>query len=658
MMRRMPPPRHVIVVSIAGLVIGVGNASAAEAPDRPMGAVFGWGPELRQQNLPAWRPKKKNPFTPAQWARQVNSIIRVAGQNGFWFSGSTALPFDLPINKVEPKVGWFNAPNYLRHYNETGVKFDVNWELRVAKLAKVKKWHTSWNIKLRIAARRYNMIGPGWQRAALREIRRIVPRYRFAPYRSYYTGVDEPMIFPPFGPAAKTTAGKRFVAEIKQRYGQPTPLADAKPTDDPAEGLKWLAFNRYTGEKYLAYRAEQARLIRQLDPNGLVSPNSYAWIDGFIPWDYTVLADFADVVELDPYTSYDEVQTPGRGRYNHGFGTKLMADLTGKRIRTIIQAFPYRGYDPLPEDVWTWSTQALRAGATDLTLYAENNPRSRRPKVFAGMLAIAKALRGTRLPAPPVDPAHVIVYATASEGQGQPLKTFGERPRTVADQLYTTYSALGELAHSAFVFDSDTRLVRDPARLARATTMWLPRGETLDRPFVDATIAWVRNGGTLIVTDSDAFTRAPDGSSLADLRDVLIGADIAPAGGVAMTVPAGAIAPSQPPRALTVPVVGGIAGAFTRVPSGAQVVATNADGTPAAIRRQVGSGQVLAFAADVMFPGTLNAPGELVALVTAIQTWRGAALGVPSWRYESPGNRARGRLPWRTAVRPLYSPLP
>lgn len=653
----MPGPRHSIAAAAAGLLIAVSSASAADAPDRPMGAVFGWGPELRQQNLPAWRPGK-NPFGTVQWARQVNSILRTAGQNGMWFSGSTALPFDLPINRVEPKAGWFNPANYLRHFNATGVKFDVNLELRVAKLAKVRKLHKSWNIKLRIAARRYDMLGPGWQRTALSEIRRIVPRYRNVPYRSYYTGVDEPMFFPPFGPAARSTLGKRFFADVARQFGQPSPRADARPTDDPQEGLKWLAFNRFTGERYIKLRTEQTRLIKHLDPNGLVSPNSYAFIDGFIPWDYTRFGDFADVIEVDPYTSYDEVQTPGRGRYNHGFGTKLFADLTGKRIRTIVQAFPYRGYDPLPEDVWTWATQALRAGATDLTLYAENNPRSRRPKVYAGMLAIAKALRGTRLPAAPVDAKHVIVYATASEAQGQPHKTFGERPRTVADQLYTTYSALGELAHSAFVFDSDTRLVREPARLAQATTMWLPRGETLDRPFVDAVIAWVRSGGTLIVTDPDALTRAPNGSSLADLREVLIGAGTVAAGGVALTMPAGAITSGLPARAVTVRVADGIAGAFDRLPSGAQVLATNGDGSPAVIRRTVGAGQVVAFAGDVMFPGTLDAPDGLVALVTAIQTWRGAALGLPSWRYEIPGNPAPGRLPWRTAVRPIYSALP
>ena len=85
-----------------------------------MGAVFSWGQELRQKNLPAWRPNH-NPFPPPAWARRVTGILRTAGQNGLWFSGSTALPFDLPINAAEPKTAWFNRANYMRLYNETGI---------------------------------------------------------------------------------------------------------------------------------------------------------------------------------------------------------------------------------------------------------------------------------------------------------------------------------------------------------------------------------------------------------------------------------------------------------------------------------------------------------------------------------------------------------
>jgi hypothetical protein len=636
-------------IALAAAALITGPPALAAGPDRPAGAVFSWGQELRQQKIPGWRPNR-NPFTPARWTPLVNSILTTSGRNGLWFSGSAALPFDLPIRDSEPVAGWFTRANYLRLYRQTGVKFDVNLELRVAKLAKDRKLHRSWNIKLTIPARRYNILSPGWQKTALREIRRLVPKHRNLPYRNYYTGVDEPMVFPPFGPFARTPFARAFLADVKRRYGQPAPSATAPRTGDPAEGLRWLAFNRYSGERYFALRGEQAALIRRLDPSGLVSPNSYAFIHGFIPWDYTKLAGVADVVELDPYVSFDEAKNPGRGRYNHGFGTKLMSDLTGKRIRTIVQAFPYQGYDPVPEDVWTWATQALRAGATDLSLYGENSPRFTRPKVYRAMLDIARNLRGTLLPAPPVDTANVVVYATASEAQGQPSAILAERPRTLASELYTTYSVLGELAQSAFSFDADTRLVAEPSRLAQARTVWLPRGETLDRPFADALVAWVRAGGTLVVTDPEAFTRAPDGSSLADIRRSLVGASPVPAPGASILVAPATLSSALPSRALTVPAAPGRAGAFAAVPDGASVVGTNADGSAAVILRQVGAGQVLAFAGEVMFPKTLDAPGDLAELATAILTWRGSGTGLGSWRYEIPGNPQPGRLPW---VRPL-----
>ncbi len=644
-MGRLTASAVIFLGAVAAPALGV------DAPDRPAGAAFSWGQELRQQKVPGWRPNR-NPYSAAAWTRLVQSILQTAGRNGLWFSGSAALPFDLPIRDTEPVAGWFTRANYLRLHRRTGIKFDVNLELKVAKLARDRKLHRSWNIRLTIPARRYNILSPGWQATALREITRIVPKHRGLPYRNYYTGVDEPMVFPPLGPAEKTPFARRFVAQVQARHGQPAPRADASRTTDPAEGLKWLAFNRYTGERYFALRKEQADLIHRLDPAGMVSPNSYAFIDGFIPWDYTELTTFADVVELDPYVTDDEKKYPGRGRYNHGFGTKLMSDLTGKRIRTIVQAFPYQGYDPSPEDVWTWSVQALRAGATDLSLYGENSPRFTRPRVYRAMLDIARNMRGARLPAAPTDPSHLVVYATASEGQGQPSAALAVRPRTLANELYTTYSVLGELARSAFSFDADTRLVREPARLAAARTIWLPRGETLDRPFADALVTWVRAGGTLIVTDPQAFTRAPDGSTLADVRQALVGADAVPAAGAQISVAAGGLGAGLPPRVLTVPVAPAGGGAFAAVPAGATVVATNLDGSPAILRRAVGAGQVLAFAGEVMFPATLDAPGDLVELARAMLAWRGVPVGVPAWSYELPGNPAPGRLPWPTAVRP------
>ena len=145
-------------------------------------------------------------------------------------------------------------------------------------------------------------------------------------------------------------------------------------------------------------KAGQARLIRRLDPGARVSPNDFGFIDGFIPWDYTRLGAFADVVEADPYVSYPERDRAGRGRYNPGFGAKLLSDLTGARTRIVVQAFDYSRYRPTPGDLWTWSAQALRAGATDLSFFASDNPRFTNRRLYDAMLAIAR--RRPRHPPP------------------------------------------------------------------------------------------------------------------------------------------------------------------------------------------------------------------------------------------------------------------
>jgi hypothetical protein len=268
------------------------------------------------------------------------------------------------------------------------------------------------------------------------------------------------------------------------------------------------------------------------------------------------------------------------------------------------------------------------------------------------MLAVARAVRGTRLPAPPSDPEQLVVYATASEGQAQPSRRGGVRYRTSGDVLYTTYALLGELAGGAFSFDADTRLEAEPARLARARTLWLPRGDTLDPGLAQALVGWVRAGGTLIVSDPDAFGRTPSGASLAPVRDELIGAPLGPRRtGTILEVEAGALGAGVPDDLLTVPLVAPGARGFAAVPAGARVAARFIDGAPAAILRPVGAGRVLAFAADPMAPGALDDPMDLARLVADVHRWAGGSTSA-AWTYRLPGDPDPGRLPWEGAVPP------
>ena len=464
-----------------------------------------------------------------------------------------------------------------------------------------------------------------------------MPRYARIPYVHAYTGSDEPIIMLPRGAGAHTAVAAQLRRQVAARYGWAPPHADAAPTRSTTEGLRWLAYSRYVSDRFFAMKERQAALIRTLDPAATVVPNDYVFLDGFMPWDYTRLAPFADIVDADPYASLSERTTLGRGRYNHGFAAKFLSDLTGAPVRVIVEAFPYAGHTPTPQDLDIWTAQALRAGATHISFYALGNPRVTDPALYDHMLDVARTLRATRLPGRPTDPRSLVLYSTTSEGQAQPHLRGLNRYRTSGNALYSTYALLGELGKNAFVFDADTRLLHHPERLDRASVVWLPRADTMNRRLAERLLRWVRAGGTLVVTDPNAFRRTPTGQSLRDISRQLVGARLSTPGRPQdYAVAAGALGPTLPATQLTIPTASAHSRSFAALPENASVVGNFADGTPALISRPVGAGRVLAFATDPMVPSALAHPDTLAALMTAIQRLGGGAVDDPAWGYALP----------------------
>jgi len=621
-----------------------------------MGSVSSWGHELNQNELPNWDPEKAPVVPRGKWLRTVNQVLDRSGKSGLWFSGASALPLRVPLHPKEPK-SWRNNRNFTRKNAQTGIKWDAHVEIWAARIALRNKKTVVVDPTASPTAytRRLSLLDPQYRRAALREIRRIVPRVRNRPYLNFYTGSDEPIVVLPRGKKAlRSSYAKKMRRDVKRRYGWNPPSVTATSTRNVRTQLRWSAYSRWSGDEFFKMKAQQARLIRKLDPGAVISPNDYGFIDGFIPWDYTRLGEFADIAEADPYVSFPERQTTGRGRYNQGFGAKFMSDLTGKPVRAIVQAFTYSRYTPKPGDLYTWAAQSLRAGATHLSFYSSDNPRVIAPKRYDAILEVSSKLRGTQLPPKPEDPERLVLYSTASEGQGQPWKKGNKRHRTTGDELYAAYSLLGEMGRGAFSFDSDSRLLREPARLATAKVMWLPRAETLDRAMADAILAWVRAGGTLIVTDPEAFTRTTRKRSLRDVRSALIGAGLGgPRAARALLVDEGALADGLPGEALELSIEAGRARAFSSVPPGARVVARFVDDAPAALLRPVGAGRVLAFSSDLMRPEALPEPLDLVAFIRMIHGWTGGDTGHPAWSYTIPGAPDPERLPWPGAWTPL-----
>ena len=621
-----------MAAATAGLMLATPPADARDA-----GGVFSWSHELNQNEHPRWS-HRRPPFAPSRWERIVGGTLRAAGRSGLGFSGASALPFHLPLHPREP-TGWRNGRTLGAEWRRTGLRWDVHLEIWAARRA-LRRGAVKVNPDAPRTAytRRLSLLDPVYRRTALAEIRRLVPTYRDLPYVHAYTGSDEPIVVLPRGTAWKTRYGKMVRREVRRTQGALPPNPLAPPRDTWSQRRRWLAYTRWSGDRFFAMKAEQARLIRRLDPDAIVNPNDYGFIDGFIPWDYSRLATFADIVDIDPYVSFAERKTPGRGRYNPGFATKLMADLTGVETRTIIQNFRYAGYTPTPDDLWDWSAQALRAGGTHLSFFSSDNPRFTARRRWETMLAIADAVRGAELPDPPVDPAQLVLYVTASEGQGQPALSGNKRYRASGDALYTTYALLGEEAGSAFRFASDEELDRDPVALAGARVVWAPRADVLERGFATRLGAWVRGGGRLILSDPLAFGRTPRGGRLPALRRELIrGVRGRRRAGEELVVAAGALGDGRPDRTLVLPLAEGPRRAFTSVPAGARVIARFRDGAPAVIEHAVGEGRVIAFATDVMRPGVLTREGDWAGFARALVAYVGASVDHPAWEWSLPG---------------------
>ena len=312
----------------------------------------------------------------------------------------------------------------------------------------------------------------GYRREALREIRRIVPTVRNRGIVNLYTGSDEPITIIPRGPRrARRRSGARLARDFRRAHrphaAGPGRAADHEPARRACAGSRG---SRFSGDRFFAMKAEQARLVRRLDPTALVSPNDYGFIDGFIPWDYTRLAGFADVVEARSLRQLPRARPRRPGALQPGLRRQAARPTSaGMRTRVVVQAFDYSRYQPVAGDLWTWSAPGPAGRRHRPELLRLGQPALHQPPPLRRD-ARRRPRRARRPPARRRRPTPSTSCSTRrrARGRGSPRAPAGVRYRTSGDEIYTTYALLGELGGGAFSFDADTRLVREPARLAAA----------------------------------------------------------------------------------------------------------------------------------------------------------------------------------------------
>ena len=597
--------------------------------DKPGGyTVVAWTHNLNVKNLPASMADK---FTEEQWKEEQRKSLEEAGKVGMMY-------YWLPGHAAEAEDAY---PKY-------GVKFEVSCETSAVRGAAIKLGAEVLNP---VASSKYtvdkvvSLVDPKYIEAAVDTVKTNGARFRGKPYAFAYLGHDEPSIAIHEGPVSGWGPFSRKCAEEVLRdygfgkYAMPAPGDPDFQRDEANQPFRWIAYNRWMAQRYADSKKVMYEALQSADPGAKYSPCDYWFMSGFIPFDFTKMAKYSDIVECDPYASSGERQK-GRGLYNHGFGPKFLSDITGKPVRSIVQAFDYAGYAMTPEDLLEWVSQSMRAGASHISYYQMDNPKYNAPERWKMMLYISEVLTGMKAVKLPTDAEVAILYSSDTHrSQG---------PSTKASEMYTAYSILGERIGSWFDFVDDESLDSGGKSLSKYRALYIPLGAYQRESVVRKIADFVRNGGTVICGDPAVFSRDINGADLSAWRETIFG--------VRATCPKArdSMEIAQSPwtgsaSGLKLPVFrpvgrGGWSddNGWLVSPArlGVSVLATFPDGSPAITCSAYGSGEAIYFAANPFVPDCLVEGRGWEKLFRAIQEHLGAKTDRPIWRFKLPPQEA------------------
>ncbi len=354
---------------------------------------------------------------------------------------------------------------------------------------------------------------------------------------------------------------------------------------DPDDGLRHIAFCRWWNDQAAATFNRLRAVLKSHAPQMPFMPlvcNTVAAYSGFE--ELPLLARCGDWIGVDPYpTATCSIFSAARAVYHTGFCTKLAHDLAAPgRIFVYVQAFRYHGQSPSAENLTEWVSQALKNGADIISFYALKNLEEC-PDIYPQILSLSRRITTMKPLALPENSPVAILYNYVGN--------WGRFDRGQMD-YYSLYSILAEKIKGDFAFISDRQLMEDKKVPSRVKVCIAPALEYVDKQVAGALENFVRNGGTLIILDPEAFRIAPDGDPVTQ-RQSLLGDP------VTSVIPAsGFIYFGQSRKPLRLFADNGAKYRAVVPPADAEVEAVWKNGRCAAYRRQVGNGKVIYFAVN------------------------------------------------------------
>ena len=638
--------------------------------------VVSWSHDLNPQGRK--KAQAAGPKDQGALEQDILAIFKETGEAGMGF-------MDLP-GRLDEKESWRTVAFHREQFRKYGVRYDVFCEGSASTAAALENGAELLNPSARHLGARaaVSVVDPAYVEAQCGVLRRLGEQLRGEPFVGYWYGKDEPSIHLPEGePSQWGKNGQAMAKAVREQYGfghfdAPQPK-DKSFLQDPNRPLRWIAYNRWANERFIASRCRLSQALHEADPEARYSPANYCFMGGFPTFDYSRLAACSDLMECDPYASSAE-RRPGRGVYNHGFGAKFMSDLTGKPVRIVAQAFDYAGYAMTPDDLREWVSQALRCGATAIDYYEMDRPRWTHPDRWRMMLHLASVITRMNCVDLPRHADTAVLYTLYTH--------MSHGPSTGGDEVYAAHALVGELAGSWFKFVSDAQLERGEASLNGYKAVYLPLAKFMTPAATQKIEDYVRAGGVLVCGDAEAFGFDLAGHDTSAVREWLLGfrtlqpststpdADgVRPSSGAAtgeahgrigtlgrrmdVAAPEDGRAPGAArqlilksarwglPAGATLPLFTGQARAQDSEPGGRaweievtapdiEIWGTYPDGSPALVAHKLGQGQVITFAANPFAPQVVLEPGRWPALFKGLQQSLGCQVDLPIWHFVLP----------------------
>ena len=327
-----------------------------------------------------------------------------------------------------------------------------------------------------------------------------------------------------------------------------------------------------------------------------------------------------------------------------GCNTKLYADLTGKPIWMMVHMSIDHARQRHPEYIREMYSQVFRNGGQGLWLMNSEffereleDARFAEPAKWRAMLALSKTISRMKLPRLPEadcailfasDSTNTTLYAGLSYHNHQDVNA---------------YAAVGPCLRAWPKFVSDRQIIRDERELSDYEVLYIPYAAYQRATVLEKIKAYVRGGGVVVCTDTEAFTWNVNGERFGAQWDELTGVrktGAREADAVMTTVMPNPLPLSEPLE------LGALVPGRRIEPIDDKVVniAVFDDGSPAITRHDYGKGHVYFFAADPFYvvgdgktrKSTVAQGAPIVTLIEAIQKTAGVQMGRDIWRFTLP----------------------